>query len=198
MEQDVEKEIIEVVTDVDYLRQRSQETTLEEVKQKRIVERIKTALKTTWADGCGLAAVQIGEPIRAAWYRIPGYEEGEVLEKLLINPRLKRVAIPMVFKNEGCLSVPNRRFNTRRYRVVWVESDNHPPFVAQENEAVVIQHELDHMDGILCYDRKIREGVKIGRNEPCPCGSGKKYKKCCIEKEGVSDGLQENKEDKAD
>lgn len=23
------------------------------------------------------------------------------------------------------------------------------------------------------------EGPKIGRNEPCPCGSGKKYKKCC-------------------
>ena len=22
--------------------------------------------------------------------------------------------------------------------------------------------------------------IKIGRNEPCPCGSGKKYKKCCI------------------
>lgn len=25
--------------------------------------------------------------------------------------------------------------------------------------------------------------VKIGRNEPCPCGSGKKYKKCCMDKE---------------
>jgi preprotein translocase subunit SecA len=24
-----------------------------------------------------------------------------------------------------------------------------------------------------------REGRKIGRNDPCPCGSGKKYKKCC-------------------
>jgi hypothetical protein len=24
-----------------------------------------------------------------------------------------------------------------------------------------------------------RPGAKIGRNEPCPCGSGKKYKKCC-------------------
>jgi uncharacterized protein YecA (UPF0149 family) len=23
------------------------------------------------------------------------------------------------------------------------------------------------------------KGRKIGRNEPCPCGSGKKYKKCC-------------------
>ena len=24
-----------------------------------------------------------------------------------------------------------------------------------------------------------REGKKVGRNEPCPCGSGKKYKQCC-------------------
>jgi len=24
-----------------------------------------------------------------------------------------------------------------------------------------------------------RETRKVGRNEPCPCGSGKKYKKCC-------------------
>ena len=23
---------------------------------------------------------------------------------------------------------------------------------------------------------------KIGRNDPCPCGSGKKYKKCCLNK----------------
>jgi len=25
----------------------------------------------------------------------------------------------------------------------------------------------------------VREGPKVGRNDPCPCGSGKKYKKCC-------------------
>jgi len=25
----------------------------------------------------------------------------------------------------------------------------------------------------------VRVGPKIGRNQPCPCGSGKKYKKCC-------------------
>ena len=25
----------------------------------------------------------------------------------------------------------------------------------------------------------IRKGPKVGRNDPCPCGSGKKYKKCC-------------------
>jgi uncharacterized protein YecA (UPF0149 family) len=26
-----------------------------------------------------------------------------------------------------------------------------------------------------------RETPKVGRNDPCPCGSGKKYKKCCGE-----------------
>ena len=26
----------------------------------------------------------------------------------------------------------------------------------------------------------IRPFQKIGRNDPCPCGSGKKYKKCCL------------------
>ncbi|MYB18811.1 MAG: hypothetical protein F4Y16_07475, partial [Holophagales bacterium] len=25
----------------------------------------------------------------------------------------------------------------------------------------------------------VRPGAKVGRNAPCPCGSGKKYKKCC-------------------
>ncbi|MFO0838464.1 MAG: SEC-C metal-binding domain-containing protein [Phycisphaerae bacterium] len=26
----------------------------------------------------------------------------------------------------------------------------------------------------------VNPGSKIGRNDPCPCGSGKKYKKCCM------------------
>jgi uncharacterized protein len=25
-----------------------------------------------------------------------------------------------------------------------------------------------------------RDTPRVGRNEPCPCGSGKKYKKCCL------------------
>src|SRR5699024_8088596 len=35
--------------------------------------------------------------------------------------------------------------------------------------------------------RQLAEGkVKVGRNDPCPCGSGKKYKKCCLGKEEVT------------
>lgn len=50
---------------------------------------------------------------------------------------------------------------------------------------------LPHWDGIFDEEtrkrmtleqkrsRTVVKGEKIGRNDPCPCGSGKKYKKCC-------------------
>ncbi|MFO8100584.1 MAG: YchJ family protein [Dehalococcoidia bacterium] len=53
-----------------------------------------------------------------------------------------------------------------------------------------IHHELAHFqkeEGTWYYlegepvkpETYVREGPKIGRNDPCPCGSGKKYKHCC-------------------
>ena len=38
-------------------------------------------------------------------------------------------------------------------------------------------------DGTVEKKPVVRKGAKIGRNEPCPCGSGKKYKKCCGQNE---------------
>lgn len=32
------------------------------------------------------------------------------------------------------------------------------------------------------FSKTVQENFKIGRNDPCPCGSGKKYKKCCLNK----------------
>ena len=52
-------------------------------------------------------------------------------------------------------------------------------------------YELPQWDAIFSKERQkelyleqkksgtIVKGPKIGRNDPCPCGSGKKYKKCC-------------------
>ena len=52
-------------------------------------------------------------------------------------------------------------------------------------------YELPQWDEIFTAEKKrelykiqknsgtIRKPKKIGRNDPCPCGSGKKYKKCC-------------------
>lgn len=36
-----------------------------------------------------------------------------------------------------------------------------------------------YVDGYLLPPPTVRNEAKVGRNAPCPCGSGKKYKKCC-------------------
>lgn len=52
-------------------------------------------------------------------------------------------------------------------------------------------YELPEWEGLITPERRkelyleqkksgtVVKGKKVGRNEPCPCGSGKKYKKCC-------------------
>lgn len=52
-------------------------------------------------------------------------------------------------------------------------------------------YSLEEWDNILSEDKRVEltkeykrsktvvNEVKVGRNEPCPCGSGKKFKKCC-------------------
>ncbi len=50
--------------------------------------------------------------------------------------------------------------------------------------------EFQRVNGVWLYTREARLGPapykaaapKVGRNEPCPCGSGKKYKQCCLAK----------------
>ena len=51
------------------------------------------------------------------------------------------------------------------------------PFASRELPPPVFD-DLDDESEIL----PITTTVKIGRNDPCPCGSGKKFKKCCINK----------------
>ena len=52
-------------------------------------------------------------------------------------------------------------------------------------------YNLPQWDGIFSEEKRkdirkqynetkiVRNEQKVGRNDPCPCGSGKKYKKCC-------------------
>jgi len=35
---------------------------------------------------------------------------------------------------------------------------------------------------IAAFEKKMSKTIKFKRNDKCPCGSGKKFKKCCIEK----------------
>ncbi|MFB6226344.1 MAG: preprotein translocase subunit SecA [Candidatus Paceibacteria bacterium] len=40
--------------------------------------------------------------------------------------------------------------------------------------------ENDQVTTTAAGQLKYKDGGKVGRNDPCPCGSGKKYKKCCL------------------
>lgn len=53
---------------------------------------------------------------------------------------------------------------------------------------VAVQHEIEHLSGITVENKPgslerltiaSDDKWKVGRNDPCPCGSGKKFKKCC-------------------
>ncbi len=54
------------------------------------------------------------------------------------------------------------------------------------DESVARMHSLallledNRLQSETTHETFVRESVKIGRNDPCPCGSGKKYKKCCL------------------
>jgi preprotein translocase subunit SecA len=48
-----------------------------------------------------------------------------------------------------------------------------------ERVQVAMPTEMSHGGDESAAKKPVVKGDKIGRNDPCPCGSGKKYKKCC-------------------
>ena len=52
----------------------------------------------------------------------------------------------------------------------------------EEQKALKIQKDRDSRPGQTVKQKTIKKNKKVGRNDPCPCGSGKKYKKCCYPK----------------
>jgi SEC-C motif-containing protein len=61
--------------------------------------------------------------------------------------------------------------------------------VGDGEQAMHEKSEFLRVKGEWLFNRPIRQGpppvkaaVKVGRNDPCPCGSGKKYKQCCLAK----------------
>ena len=129
----------------------------------------------------GLACPQIGIHVRASLIKLPGSTD----YKLICNPEILSQENEFLMTGEGCLSFPKDFRNTVRYRNVkvkyWDENFEERTVVAEGMEAVVFQHEIDHLNGIIYKDRVTKpyraEPVQ-GRNEKCACGSGKKFKKC--------------------
>lgn len=116
-------------------------------------------------EGVGLAAPQIGVNLRMLVISYPTYDEkGEPngkIEYALVNPRIMSTSTKMAYLQggEGCLSVdephPGRVY--RHYKITVNAYDllqeKDISIVARGYDAIVLQHEIDHLDGILFYDR---------------------------------------------
>ena len=100
--------------------------------------------------GVGLAAPQIGIPLRVIVISIP---EGEDIA--LINPKLVRRKGERLI-NEGCLSVPGYVGEIKRAESVTVKGRNQNGKEIQIKAdgllAQALQHEIDHLNGVLYVD----------------------------------------------
>ncbi|MEW6337682.1 MAG: peptide deformylase [Acidobacteriota bacterium] len=116
-------------------------------------------VRTMFEDsGVGLAAPQVAVPLRAFAYYLPGDgDEHLVPARVVINPRLVFDGEPIELGWEGCLSIPGLRGLVPRYprlRVEALDVDGATlEFEAEGFHARVIQHEYDHLDGVLFVDR---------------------------------------------
>lgn len=183
-----------IITDVNFLRRKSQDVYCASEAQD-IIDKIKPLLKEKHM--VGIAAIQIGiEKKIAVMKNKDGYF-------YMINSQVIDKDEEFLFFNEGCLSFPNKYITTKRFehytiRNYRIENDNleeeklyfyysNDPGEGDEHRdifSIAVQHEIDHFDGILFVDREVKgetvkNANKVGRNDKCPCGSGKKYKKCC-------------------
>jgi len=72
---------------------------------------------------------------------------------VLVDPVIEAFSEETEVAREGCLSIPDLTANVRRALRVTVRARDVEPFEARGFEARVIQHEVDHLDGLLFLDR---------------------------------------------
>jgi peptide deformylase len=122
--------------------------------------------------GAGLAAPQIGVGLRVVIFGFeadPGDPDDEAVPfTVLINPQLNPLGEAQDEGWEGCLSVPGMRGLVPRYRNLrytgFDAAGNPIDRTVKDFHARVVQHEVDHLDGIL-YPRRIRDLTQFGFSE---------------------------------
>lgn len=121
------------------------------------------------------------------------YEENEIYSKfmnLTFDTKLRNAIghndIEYDSINQKIIYIPNSKDKTKKLTKYLLEFENEVVHMFQG--ILWISEYLYHLRKFsLIFEGEnpmknysnIRKFSKIGRNEPCPCGSGKKYKKCC-------------------
>jgi len=112
-------------------------------------------------DAVGLAANQVGLKIRLCVLD-PAFMAGTKMPIVMFNPEYIEHDETFYESPEGCLSLPTLGLKVPRFRNIRVKFtglDNKEYTVKDENSLLssVIQHEMDHLDGVLMTDRVVEE-----------------------------------------
>lgn len=114
-------------------------------------------------DGIGLAGPQVSESKRII---IVGDGKGDHYD-VYINPEISFFSPDKHVNEEGCLSLPGIFGNVSRSKKIHIKYQDLEGNIIKEKvkglKAIVIQHETDHLDGVLFIDRaeKITKGQDI-------------------------------------
>ncbi|HEX9669605.1 MAG TPA: peptide deformylase [Thermoanaerobaculia bacterium] len=109
------------------------------------------------AQGVGLAAPQVGVELQLFVYEVRR-EDGEPIPlRVVINPMLAPLVGELIYDWEGCLSIPGLRGLVPRHgrvRVRGLDRDGATvDYVATDFEARIVEHEFDHLNGVVFLDR---------------------------------------------
>jgi len=147
--------ILEIITyPNDVLTTPTEDLTQADIKSGVIQTLIEDMIDTCLAiDGLGLAANQVGVGKSLLVYRRPGTKKFGIL----INPAFVKGVGSLHSKNEGCLSLPDQRFNVKRFKKVVVEAldrdgEKKTAVTKSKRLAKILQHELDHLNGLTLID----------------------------------------------
>ncbi|MEO0466173.1 MAG: peptide deformylase [Pseudomonadota bacterium] len=111
------------------------------------------------APGIGLAAIQVGVPLRVIVMDLAKEDEAPA-PRYFVNPEILPLTDDLAPYEEGCLSVPevfDEIDRPTKCRVKYLDYDgNEIEEVATDLFAVCIQHEMDHLEGVLFIDHLSR------------------------------------------
>ena len=112
-------------------------------------------------------------------------QEGDVVVNVLVHNGLDSAT----FRENAMARTQIEHYRTKTSKAVTIGIDRTDPTKAFEF-ALWLEGEWEQdevMENILAQERTeprtvqiLNKGKKIGRNDPCPCGSGRKLKHCCI------------------
>jgi peptide deformylase len=139
-----------IVTDIEALRVKSQPVTVFDDDLRRLAADMVETMRAN--NGIGLAAVQVGVPMRVI---VVGYLDGST--EVMVNPKvINPVSREWEKDIEGCLSLPGQAVLVRRRTSMTVMYQTVKGYRARMypigRNARIIQHELDHLKGVLITD----------------------------------------------